>query len=99
MLFMSCVCHAFASVHCCRLLFVMMDCVFVNFPCDILGQVWYLIVSIPDLCRLSYFHTFTVLIIYYFWMTNTSLFCQIFLSKVVIFYLKWDSLHVIYIIS
>ena len=30
---------------------------FVTFPCGILGQVWYLIVSIPDLCRLSYFTT------------------------------------------
>ena len=37
------------------LLFVMFNCVFVTFPCDILGQMWYLIVSIPDLCRLSYF--------------------------------------------
>ena len=25
------------------------------FPMGILGQVWYLIVSIPDLCPLSYF--------------------------------------------
>ena len=24
-----------------------------TFPCGILGQVWYLIVSFPDLCRLS----------------------------------------------
>ena len=24
-------------------------------PCRILGQVWYLIVSIPDICPLSYF--------------------------------------------
>ena len=23
---------------------------FVTFPCGVLGQVWYLIVSIPDLC-------------------------------------------------
>ena len=37
------------------LLFVMFHCVFVTFPCGILGQVWYLIVSIPDFCRLSYF--------------------------------------------
>ena len=36
------------------LLFVMFNCVFVTFPCGILGQVWYLIVSIPDLCLLSY---------------------------------------------
>ena len=38
------------------LLFVMFNCVFVTFPCGILGLVWYLIVSILDLCRLSYFH-------------------------------------------
>ena len=31
-----------------RLLFVMFNCVFVTFPCGILGQVWYLIVSIHD---------------------------------------------------
>ena len=31
------------------LLFVMFNCVFVTFPCDILGQVWYSIISIPDL--------------------------------------------------
>ena len=35
--------------------FVMFNCVFVTFPCDTLGHVWYLIVSIPDLCQLSYF--------------------------------------------
>ena len=37
------------------LLFVMSNCDFVTFPCGILGQVWYLIVFIPDLCHLSYF--------------------------------------------
>ena len=31
-------------------------CVFVTFPCGILGQVWYLIVSIPDHCHLSHFN-------------------------------------------
>ena len=30
-------------------------CIFVTFPCGILGQVWYLIVSFPDLCHFSYF--------------------------------------------
>ena len=35
-------------------LFVMFNCVFVTFPSGILGQVRYLIVWIPDLCRLSY---------------------------------------------
>ena len=36
------------------LLFVKFNCVFVTFPRGILCQVWYLIVSIPDLCHLSY---------------------------------------------
>ena len=36
------------------LTFVMFNFVFVTFPCGILGQVRYLIVSIPDLCQLSY---------------------------------------------
>ena len=63
MLFMSCVSHAFTSVHCCLvvtyweradLLFEMFNCVFVTLPCGILGQMWYLIVSIPDICGLSY---------------------------------------------
>ena len=36
------------------LLFVMFNCVFVTFPCGILGKVWYLIVSIPNICCLSY---------------------------------------------
>ena len=35
------------------LLFVMFDCVFVTFSCGILGQMGYLIVSIPELCGLS----------------------------------------------
>ena len=35
--------------------FVIFNCAFVTFPCAILGQVWYLIVSTPDLCPLSYF--------------------------------------------
>ena len=31
------------------------SCVFVNFPYGVSGQVWHLIVSIPDLCHLLYF--------------------------------------------
>ena len=34
-------------------LVVIFNC-FVTFPCGILGQMWYLIVLIPDLCHLSY---------------------------------------------
>ena len=37
------------------LLFVMYNCVCVTFPCCILSQLWYLIVSFLDLCPLSYF--------------------------------------------
>ena len=36
-----------------RLSFVMSNCDVVTFPRCILGQVWCLIVSIPDLCPLS----------------------------------------------
>ena len=36
------------------LLFVMLTCVFVTFSIGILGQVWCLIVSVADICRLSY---------------------------------------------
>ena len=57
---MSCVSHAFVSVHCCLVvtcwekadLLALVDdvcCIFVTLPCDILGQVRYLIVSFPDL--------------------------------------------------
>ena len=63
MLFLSCVCYAFA--HVCLLMPcghqlgksgpLGSNCVFVIFLCGILGQVWYLIVLIPDLCPLSYF--------------------------------------------
>ena len=59
MLFMSCVCHAFASGKGLTswLLFIMFNCDFV-----ILSQVWYLIVSIRGLCRLSYMqYSYTVL--------------------------------------
>ena len=40
---------------------MVLNCVFVTFPCGILGQVWYLIVLIPDLFRLSFFlHVHTI---------------------------------------
>ena len=64
MIFVSCVSLAFASVQCCLLvtcweradlLALACDvyCIIFIFLCGILGQVWYLIVSFPDLCRLS----------------------------------------------
>ena len=36
----------------------MFNCVFITFPCGIMGQVWYLIVSFPDLRRRSYLDIF-----------------------------------------
>ena len=59
------VCHAFLSVHCrlvvtcwervnlLALLYVMLSCYFVTFPCGVLGQVWYLIV-LPSYLLLKY---------------------------------------------
>ena len=38
------------------LLNVMFSCVFVSSQCGVLGQVWYLIILIPDLCLLPYFN-------------------------------------------
>ena len=35
-------------------LYVMFSCVFVTFPHGVLDQVWYLIVSIPDISGLPY---------------------------------------------
>ena len=66
MLFISGGCHVFEFVHCCLVvtcweradllaLVCHVYCDFVTFPFGILGQVWYLFVSIPDPCCLSYF--------------------------------------------
>ena len=64
---MYCVCHAFARLFIADLwspagkgliswlVFVMSNCDFFTFPNGILGQVWYLIVLIPDRCCLSWF--------------------------------------------
>ena len=67
LLLMFRVCHALLSVHCSlvvtcwemakdllALLYVIFHCGFVTFSCGVLGQVWYLIVSIADLCLLTY---------------------------------------------
>ena len=63
LLFMFSVYHAFVFVHCNLVVTLWLllgslvydgSCVFVTFPCDVLGQVWYLIVSIPDLCLLYF---------------------------------------------
>ena len=67
-LFVFHVCDAVLSVPChlvatrwekadlMALLYVMFYCVFITLPYGVLGQVWYLIVLIPDICLLPYFH-------------------------------------------
>ena len=67
MLFLFHVFNAVLFVHCSlvvtcweradllALLYVMFSCVFVTFPYGVLGQVCYLIVSIPDFCHLPFF--------------------------------------------
>ena len=47
-LFIAAVCSPAGKGLTSWLLFVMFNCVFITFPCGILGQVWYLIVSFPD---------------------------------------------------
>ena len=42
--------------------FVVINCMIVTFTLGILGQVWYLIVLIPDLCPLSYFYTVCIVL-------------------------------------
>ena len=65
-LFCVCLCYTVLSVSfslvvtCCEnadflALIYLIFFIFITFPYGILGQVWYLIVSIPDFCHLSYF--------------------------------------------
>ena len=65
-----------ASVYCClvvtcwesadllALVCEFSNCIFFYFPIGILGQVWCLIVLIPDLCPLSYFYA--IIVVYRF---------------------------------
>ena len=66
LLFMFRICYVFLSVHCSLVLthweradllalwYVTFYCDFVIFLCGVLSQVWCLVISIPDLCILSY---------------------------------------------
>ena len=84
MFFVSCVSHAFVSVNCCLvvtywerddLLAFVGDVYcffFVTFPCSILGQVWYLIILVPDLCRLSYFYKLHKMLVQMRWCKSVN---------------------------
>ena len=64
-MFHVCLCYSVLSVPCSHmitcwrradllaLLCIMFSCVFVTFLCGVPGQVWYLVVFIPDLCPSS----------------------------------------------
>ena len=79
------VCLLFLYVHCSHvitclesadlfaLLYVMFDCAFVTFSFGVFGQLWCLIVSIPDLCLLSYFkYNLTVHVFKIIFVNNSS---------------------------
>ena len=51
--------------------FVMLNWVFVTFPCGILGQVWYLIVSIPDVCP-------------FYYIVPSNMHCQVFFFMILL---------------
>ena len=55
-IYLSCLSfHCSLVATCCEragLLYVMFSCVIVTFACGVLGQVWYLIVWIPEFCFL-----------------------------------------------
>ena len=87
LLFMLCVCHAVLSVLCSlvvtclervgRLAFlsVMLSCVIVTFLCGVLGRVWYLIASIPDICLILnyiYHELASIKNCLFFWMLFTK---------------------------
>ena len=59
------------------LLLVMFILLLLLSPCGILGQVWYLIVSFPDFCHLSYFASGSLDLIV---STSSGLILQICLS-------------------
>ena len=50
----------------------MFSCVFVTFPYGVLGQVWYSIVSIPDICLLPYLLTRALVIIHVYFIRNSG---------------------------
>ena len=47
-----------------------------HFPIGILGQVWYLIVSIPDLCTLTYLWYFSVDGVMGLWSKWSDCYCD-----------------------
>ena len=99
--YVICVCHVVLSVHCSlmvtclemnNLLYVMFSCVFVTFPCGVLGQVWYLIVSIPDICLLPYFDMFcfvSFLVLQSSWWGIEKLIALLCLSSVSLVIVMW----------
>ena len=53
------------------LLYVNFSCVFVTFPYGVLGQIWYLIVSIPDILPLVFLSLYWLIYIFFYFTTQT----------------------------
>ena len=59
---------------------VMFSCIFVTFPCGVLGQVWYLIVWIPDLCLLPFFVAHSIRVIPSLLCSNCE--CSLYFGRI-----------------
>ena len=57
-----------------------------HFPIGILGQMWYLIVSIPDLCTITYFLFIVTPIVR---VCNCSMFCCTLLMSILFLQSSW----------
>ena len=89
LLFTHRVCHVFLSVHCSlvvtclkradlsALLYMMFYCVYVTFPCSVLGLVWCLMVSIPGRCHLSYFYQHVLIVANFLTFTYIGILGQV----------------------
>ena len=67
------------------LLFVMFNCIFVAFQCSILGQVWYLIEKISDLCRIFYLDSLQPPVNYFTDVQRRYFFCRSFVFLLLFF--------------
>ena len=82
---MSCICHASGKRLTSWPSFVMFNCVFVTFPCGILGQVWYLIYRFlnEDYIKCLYLQVSSMLVDSFDCLildnTNVTMDCKLFL--------------------
>ena len=73
-------CHLLGKDDLLVLLYVIFSCVFVTFPRDVLGQVWYLVVSISDFCLLPYFVAHSIRVIPSLLCSNCE--CSLYFGRI-----------------